>query len=154
MTLDWHLHQCQDLPTTSNIILKIWVFNGTKNSFYFLSVYRNQWLIYEFIKRSWLHLSNIIFLSFLFLCIVVRYRTFLWVPMLSCVFSMHPDWPLLEVIRLSCVFLCINYDSKWAFVGDLPIPCVLNGPNRPLSDIHLSCEFAMSEFPIFIWNLL
>ena len=67
-----------------------------------------------------------------FLCAYVRSRTFPGVPVSSHAFSMHPNRPLSEIIRQSRVILCVFYGLESAFVVYSPIPCVPNGPNRPL----------------------
>ena len=62
-----------------------------------------------------------------FLCIIIGLFRKLFVHTVrSCAFSMSPNRPLSE---------------------NLPIPCVINGLNRPFLDICLPYEFAMSELP-------
>ena len=53
------------------------------------------------------------------LCAPLRSYALLGVPVCSHVFSMHPNWSLLDII-------CICYGLELAFVVDFPIPCVLN----------------------------
>ena len=70
----------------------------------------------------------------------MRYCASPGVPMSSCEFSMHPNWPLVETIYQSRAVLCIIYDIKSAFVVDSPIPYVLNviASNQPRSEVRYS----------------
>ena len=56
----------------------------------------------------------------------------------SSVFSMHKNWPLLDII-------CLFYGLKSAFVVDFPILCILNvtASNRPWSDVSYSYKWAL-----------
>ena len=52
-------------------------------------------------------------------CAVVHSFALPGVPVFSHVFSMHPNWPLLDIIFL-------RYGLESAFVVDFPTPCVFN----------------------------
>ena len=60
----------------------------------------------------------------------VRSCAFPGVPACSCVFYMHPNWRLLDII-------CLHYGLELSFVVDLPITCVPNvtALNRTWSDV-------------------
>ena len=87
-------------------------------------------LICDFIRHSQWPLSDIITS---FPCAPVISCEFTGVPVCSHVFSMHPNWRLLDII-------CLRYGLESAFVVDFPIPCVLNviASNRPQSEVRYS----------------
>ena len=68
-------------------------------------------------------------------------------PMHFCMFAMHPNFPLFDIIPQSRALLCVGYGPRSAFVGLSPMPCILNGPNQHLLDIRLSYEFSLSKLP-------
>ena len=88
---------------------------------------------------------------------VGHYLSFPCAPLHSCVlpripvhsraFDMHRSRPISDIIRQFHAFLCVRYGPEPTSVGDTPILCVIDGTDFPLSDIHFSCEFAMSESP-------
>ena len=61
-----------------------------------------------------------------FPCADVRSCVSLGVPVRSRTFSMHMNWPLLEIIHQLHVILCVFYGLESAFVCNSPILCVLN----------------------------
>ena len=87
-------------------------------------------------------------------CAPVRYCSLLGFVVHSCAFTMNLNRPLSDIICQSHVIMCISCGLEYAFVGYSTIPCVINGPNRPLSDIHLSCEYAMSKLPCVYWEFV
>ena len=68
-------------------------------------------------------------------------KGFCWIlfvfPVNSCAFAMHQNWTLSGIIFQSCSILC-----------------VLNGQNWILSDICLSCEYAMSNLFVSLLDIL
>ena len=61
-----------------------------------------------------------------FSCAPMRSYAFLGIPMSSHEFSMHLNWPLLDIFRQSRVILWVFCGLESGFVVDLPIPCVRN----------------------------
>ena len=61
-----------------------------------------------------------------FPCTPVRSFVIPGVSVSSRAFSMHVDWPLLDIICQSRAIMCVRYGLELNFVVDVPIPCVLN----------------------------
>ena len=77
----------------------------------------------------------------------VRYHALLWIYGRSREFSIHLNWPLLDIISQSRAILCIHYVLELDFVGDSIIPFILSGPNSPLSGISLVILVRYVKYP-------
>ena len=83
-----------------------------------------------------------------FPCAPVRSCAFLGVPVCSRVFSIHPNWPMLNIIHL-------HYGLESAFVVYLPIPCVLNviSSNQPWLYVGYSYKWSLERPIIYFISL-